>query len=529
MPVMRRLLARLRGEESGVVLVLALMAMSVLAITTAALLLNGAVNQQTSLGSTHARQAFAAAQEALAYDEGMVYNAGVTGVAPPTDVQSLPARPDGSTGTYYASPGTDNVWHLVATGTSGGVSRTVTADATPPSTTTFDEWSVWNYLYADSTSSCLSITGGVTVTVPILARGNVCVTSGGHIANPSTGSAIAVQVGGTLTDTGGSNVGTSSSKLDKVQIGGCTAWDSSGACTTKSATPCTLQPSTIVSVAAGTNPCDGAHSPLYANSVSGTLDVTPSMPCIGQSSTLDPTCTSTTATWSSLHSTYDAEKAATKTGCPTNLLDDSSWTLNNSLSASTLTGVMFKNNTAYDCKVTAADGTLIGEIKWSALGQYCGTGTLTVSGTLYFDGSLDLSCGWKITYSGQATLYFTGTVKQEGGTKLCGIANCTASWDPDVNGIIMIAGCWSNSTGTSLVSSKCVYITGGSSAQWGAYATTAYQIDGGSSNMGPVLANTMNIGGGSSTLIPFKQFPPGTPVVSQKVTAAGSPPENWSG
>ncbi|HVS85955.1 MAG TPA: hypothetical protein VHD91_10015 [Gaiellaceae bacterium] len=526
--MIRRLLSRLLREEEGVALVLALMAMSVLALTTGALLIDGAVNQRGSSNSLRAKEAFAVAQESLAYAEGMVYNAGVNGATLPVGTQTLPTQADGSTGTYYASTSDGRTWHLVGTGTSGGITRTVSANATPPSSTTTQESDVWNYLYSDSTSTCFAIGGGVTVTVPILTRGNLCVTNGGTVANPSSGTAIAVQVGGTLTDTGGSTIGSSSKKLSKVQIAGCTAWNSDGSCKTKSSTPCTLQPSTIVSVAAGTNPCDGSHSPLYANSVSGTLDVTPSMPCIGQSSTLDPACPSTTASWSGLTSVYNTEKAATKTGCPTNLLDDSSWTLNNSLSASTLTGAMFPNNSSYDCKVVSG-GKTIGEIKWSAVGQYCGTGTLTVSGTLYFDGSLSLGCGWNIRYSGQATLFFTGTVTQTGGTKLCGITNCTTSWDPDANGIIFIAGCWSNSTGSSLVSSKCVYVTSGATGQWGAYATTAYQIDGGSSNMGPVLANSMNVSGGASSLIPFHSFPPGTPLASETVTLPGTPPTDWSG
>lgn len=528
MRLIRHALARLRHEEDGVALVLALSMMSVLALTTTALLLNGVVNQHGSYTSLQAKQAFAAAQEALAYDEGMVYNGGVTGAVPPTTLQHLPPRPDGATGTYYASTSDGRTWHLVGIGTSGGLTRTVRADATPPSSTTVDGTSVWNYLYADDTSSCLSISGGVTVSVPILTRGNVCISGGGHVVNPTGGSAITLQVGGTLSDVGGSNVGTSSQKLSKVQIGGCTAWNSDGSCATSTTNSCTVQPSTIVTVAPGTSYCDGAQTPLWANEVGGSLDVTPEMPCIGQSSTLNPVCPSSTASWSTLNTVYDTERAATKTGCPSNLLDDSGWTLNNSLSASKLTGAMFPNNSSYDCKIVSG-GTTIGEIQWNDVGKWCSTGTLTVSGTLYFDGSLDLGCGRKIQYSGQATLYFTGTVTQEGGTQLCGIANCTTSWDPDVNGIILIAGCWTNSTGSTLASSQCVYVSGGSSAQWGAYATTAYQIDGGSSNMGPVLANTLTVGGGSSTLIPFHHFPPGTPLATQTVELPGTPPTNWSG
>lgn len=514
---MRRLVQRFVREEDGITLVIALATMMVLAITTTGVLLAGTVNQREAYVSGQAREAFAIAQEGLAYAEGAVYSGAL-----PVGTQALPTQPIGS-GTYSANCSTGTCY-LTGTGTVGGVTRTVTAQASPPSTNTVQQTGVWNYLYADSTSTCLSISGNVTVSVPILARGNICLSGGGHIINGT--SAITLAAGGTISDIGGSNIGASSSKLTSVQIGGCTAWNSSGACTTTTSTGCTVQPNSVFSVAPGTSYCNGAQSPLWANQVVTTLSVTPAMPCIGQSSTLDPQCPSSTATWSTLNTVYNTQKTATKSSCPSNLLDSDS-TLNNSLSASTLTAAMFNKTTGYDCKVTSG-ATTIGEIKW-APGSTCGSGTLNVSGTLYFDGSLDLKCGWKIQYTGQATLYFTGTVTQEGGTQLCGIANCTSAWDPDVNGIIFVAGCWTNSTGSTLASSACVDITGGSTAQWGAYATTNYELDGGSSNMGPVLANTDTLGGGASSLIPFHKFPPGTPLANQTVTLPGTPPTNWSG
>ncbi|HEY2776350.1 MAG TPA: hypothetical protein VGI77_00470, partial [Gaiellaceae bacterium] len=477
---MRRVLQRLAGEERGVALVLALIIMAALAGTTAALVLPGAVNQRSSLKSADARQAFALAETSLAYGEGAVYAA--AGVIPTTP-QTIVSQPGGGTGTWQAAEVNDGcncTWSITATGTVDGVDRTITAVATDASTTTVTDYSVWNYLYSDSTSVCTTVSGGVTVSVPILTRGNVCITGGGHF----TGSQL--KAGGTLTDTGGSNVGTVGTPVATVEIGGCTAWNTDGTCKTTTTTPCTLQPSSTVTVAVGTNPCDGKHAPLYATSIGGSLDVTPQMPCIGQPTSWDPQCTGTNAgSWSTLTTAYSAQKALTKTGCPANLFDNDT-TLNNS--DASISSAMF-GSTAYDCKV----GT--NEIKYTPSGGSCGTGTMVVSGTLYFDGSLSMGCGLKVVYSGQATMYFTGTVTQAGGTQLCGIASCTASWNPATAGIIFIAGCWTNSTGTTLASSKCVYITGGSSGQWGAYATTAYQIDGGSSNMGPVLANSLTIGG----------------------------------
>lgn len=507
---------RLAREESGIALVLALIVMLILAGTATALILPGSVNQRNSLKSADARSAFALAQTALAYGEGAVYTA--SGVAPPTTLQTLPTQAGGGTATWQVTQVSDPcncTWSITANATVDGIHRTITAIATDASTTTVTDYSVWNYLYSDSTSTCLTISGGVTVSVPILARGNVCLSGSGHFIGSQ------LKVGGTVSDIGGSNIGTSGTPVSTVQVGSCNSWNTDGTCKTHTATGCTVQPSSTYTVAAGTSYCDGKHAPLYATSIGTNLDVTPQMPCIGQSSTLDPTCTGThNGTWDTLTAAYNAQKALTKTGCPANLLDNDT-TLNNS--DTSITATMFPSNSSYDCKVGS------NEIKWTATGQYCGTGTLYVKGTLYFDGSASLSCGWKVQYTGQATLYFTGTFVQQGGTQLCGIAGCTASWNPSANGIIFIAGCWSNSTGSVLVTSNCVQVTGGSTAQWGAYATTQYSIAGGSSNMGPVLANTMSVGGGASSLIPFSVMPPGTPLNSTTHYVPASQPKSWSG
>jgi hypothetical protein len=189
---------------------------------------------------------------------------------------------------------------------------------------------------------------------------------------------------------------------------------------------------------------------------------------------------------------------------------------------------MFPHSTSYDCKVTSSGGTLIGEIKWTP-GAVCGAATLQVTGTLIFDGSVDLGCGWKVIYSGQAALYFTGTFTQSGGDWLCGIANCTTSWNSSQNAIVVVAGCWSNSTGTVLVTSACVHIGNGSTAQWATYATTDYTLDGGGTNMGPAMANTVTLSNGATQLIPLTTLPAGTPVGSTTVSVTGTAPANWSG
>ena len=66
MRVMRRLLHRVRRDERGIALVMALIIMLVLAGTTAAIVVPGQVNQRSALTSADERQAFALAESALA-------------------------------------------------------------------------------------------------------------------------------------------------------------------------------------------------------------------------------------------------------------------------------------------------------------------------------------------------------------------------------------------------------------------------------------------------------------------------------
>src|SRR5581483_7119735 len=118
----------------------------------------------------------------------------------------------------------------------------------------------WNYVYADSVTTCMTITGGVTVSVPILSRGNICLTSGGHFINPGSTSTATLIAGGTVTDTGGSNIGTSSSPVAAVEAAGCTSWNTDGSCAATTSTSCTVQQTTVVSVVPGTGVCNGLQT-----------------------------------------------------------------------------------------------------------------------------------------------------------------------------------------------------------------------------------------------------------------------------
>ncbi len=128
--MMRRILQRLVREETGVALIMALAIVTILSVTTAGILLAGTANQREAYVSAEEREAFAIAQEGLAYAEGMLYYDSANGITLPVGTLALPTQPVGS-GTYSASQ-TAGQTGLVGTGTVGGYTRTVKAQATPP-------------------------------------------------------------------------------------------------------------------------------------------------------------------------------------------------------------------------------------------------------------------------------------------------------------------------------------------------------------------------------------------------------------
>ena len=183
---------------------------------------------------------------------------------------------------------------------------------------------------------------------------------------------------------------------------------------------------------------------------------------------------------------------------------------------------MLPTPSSYDCKVGS------NELKWQQTSTASSNGTLTIDGTFYFDGSLSLGSGQEIVYNGLGSLYFTGGVSLAGGAELCGIANCTTYWNTSENAIILVAQCWANSTGSSLIAPAA------STSAAARRAGRRVRDDGLRDRRrrhehGPGASRrTSNVGGGSQTLIPFDQanMPLGTP---QTAHTPSDPPSNWSG
>jgi hypothetical protein len=356
-----------------------------------------------------------------------------------------------------------------------GVTRQVSADVTPAQTRTTAQYAIWNYLYENSDNpTCIS--GGAVISMPILSNGSMC------LSGSTTKVLNNLEVNGNLTTSGNAMIGSVSSPISRLEITGTCAVNAP-------AKP------------PGTTPCDGSHNSTFAITVGQTLDTTPTMPTVN------------------FAGAYTAQALSTQTGCNVggkNLFDNDT-TLNNSDSAN-ISSLLF-GNTDYDCLAGA------NEIKWNHT-----TKTLTANGTFYFDGTYTSPSIGAVVYNGLASFYFTGGfVLSSSGSSVCGISGCGTNWDTAHNVLFVVAECWQDATGSHLLTSGCVTLSGGTTDQIGIYLTTNYTLSGGSGNMAPVICDTWKISGGSDILVPIKDFPPGTPAPTTSVSYAGTPPTGWSG
>jgi hypothetical protein len=467
--MIRQLMRRVVREQDGQTLVMALAAMSILAILTTGVIVSSTANEGTAYISTQGRTAFAMAQEALAYGEGQVYGDSAAAAGVPTDTrQYLPTQPGGLTGSWIVTSSDDVTYQITATGsTPGGVSRSVSVYVTPSQTVTTNQYAIWNYFYENS-SNLNSISGSANINMPILARGDF------GMAGANSKVLNNLEVGGNLVTSGNAQIGTSGSPISKLEVVGTCAVNGP-------AKP------------AGTSPCDGSHNLTYAKSVGNTLDTMPTMPTVD------------------FAGTYAAQAAMSKSGCPANLFD-SDTTMNNNNSAN-ISSILF-GSTDYDCKVGPSY-----ELKWNHT-----TKTLLANGIFYFDGTLTFnSNGTNIVYSGMASFYFTGGVAWQTGT-ICGVSGCGLNWDTTKNVLFMVANC------ATTPSTGCVSISSANTVdQFGVYATTTYKLSGNAGNMGPCVVDQFFLAGGTDSFLPIKDFPPGTPAPTTSVSYAGTPPTGWSG
>jgi hypothetical protein len=178
--------------------------------------------------------------------------------------------------------------------------------------------------------------------------------------------------------------------------------------------------------------------------------------------------------------------------------------------------------TSYTCRVGPSESPS-GEISWNA-----STKVLTVSGTIYIDGSVRVNNGTLNQYNGQATLYLSGTFLLNG--KLCGGisgSECNFSaWNPNTEMLTVVA----EGTGGQVPVGTSISVTNNGQFQGGLFATGAINFSNNSKSDGPmvgteiIMANNMT----SDSFPTITTVPVGMPG-NPAVYAQPNPPQMFSG
>jgi Tfp pilus assembly protein PilX len=422
-------------------------------------------------------RSFSLAEAGLNYAYATLYNA-----PDPTMPGAVPVRSeqaDDATIMWWGTlDTTTNTWTLTGRGSvpspAGGIPiiRTIRGRASIQHTMVGTQNNaIWNYVYADSTTTCTTLSNSVNVNVPFYVRGNLCLQNTAQVSGVNT----VLHVGGTLTLNNSSHVASAGAPLAEVHVaGGCRFGNGAfhNPCGTADAVYSSTPPDAI-------NP-DFVKPPVdlpywYLNAKPG-----PKQAC------------------------------TTQTGTPP--VFDNDTTMNRSLpSAVDLTPAL-----AYDCQVTDAQGNLLGRIAWTPGSP----GTLTIAGTLFFDGDISFSNSVNAVYVGRATLYAAGTISINNSTKICGSANCDAAWDPTQNLLAFVAGSSTDAVGCSIQNSS-VY-------QGAIYAVNDYSESTGADIWGPIIARQVYLNNNTTNhYVPLGTLLGGQPQTSQDAISIVNQTGSW--
>jgi Tfp pilus assembly protein PilX len=474
--LIRRLGRRLARQE-GIALVMVIGVSLVLGITGTTAMIYSTENVRAASTSRADERSFSLAEAGLNYAYATLYNA--SDPLMPGAVPTRSEQVDNGTIMWWGTLDTQtNVWTLTGRGSvpspGGGtdVIRTVRGRASIQHTSVGTaNNAIWNYVYADSTSTCTTLANSVNVTVPFYVRGNLCLQNTAQISGVNT----VLHVGGTMTLNNSAHIATATAPLAEVHVGGgCKVGN--GALHS----PCVM--------------ADGVHSTMSPDAVNPDFVKPPvDLPY-----------------WYANAKPGPKQACTTQTGTPPAF--DNDGTMNRSLPSS----VDLAPALAYDCQVKDAGGNLVGRIAWTPGSP----GTLTIAGTLFFDGSISLTNSVSAVYVGRATIYAAGTITISNSTKLCGVSGCDSNWDPTQNLLAFVAGSSTDTVGFSILNSS-VY-------QGAVYAVNDYSESTGSDIWGPIVARQVYLANNTTNhYVPLGTLLGGLPQTSQEAISIVNQSGSW--
>ena len=469
----KRIAGRL-AAQAGFALPLALSTMLILGGTATTVLGYTSWNSGSAARSNADVKALALAEAGLNYAFSTLY-----GSSTPTMPSAVPSRTvslEGGTAAYYGTL-SGSAWTLVGIGTvrsptvgSAAVVRTVSGRATLGTAQHgSSNNAVWNYVYADATTGCTSLSNSVHVNVPLYVRGNLC------LSNTASVTGYQLQVGGYLSLVNSATIGTAGAPINDAHIGGnCSVNGIVGPCG-----PATRVYSTVP---ADHNPAGLTKPPLEL------------------------------ATW------YRDSQPGPMHACTSGSFPggfDNDAVLNNSRGVVDLAPAA-----AYDCQVRDVAGTLVGRIAWSP-----STRILMIAGTIFFDGDISFSQNTDVVYQGRATIYTSGTVSLSNQSKLCGVAGCGSDWNTSQNLLAFVAGGMDGPTATE---STSISIGNYSTFQGALFAATDYVESNNSTVWGPIIARQVYLSNSTSNhYVPIGTLMPGMPATYEDVITVANEPGSF--
>jgi Tfp pilus assembly protein PilX len=453
------------GDERGIALPFALGVTMVLSALAAGIFTYVTANQSSAKRATADQRAYGLAETGLSYALSRLQNA-----ADPYSTTNVPSTTVSLTGgtTTYSGSLSGTTWTLTSNGNvanpsgpgAANVVRTVSMQA-QITTTTQTDMRPWDYLFVDQPSGCITMGNSVSMDVSLYVRGNLCLTNNSQIDSP------AVHLLGNLYVSNSAQIGSSGNPIDEfAATGACHYSGSPVAC--------------------------GPASHVYA----GVMGTNP------------PTITKPTA---DLPYWYANAQLGPQSACSSGSFPggfDNDTTLNVSRGEIDLTPA-----SAYDCRKLDGSGNIVAQLKWAPGSP----GTLTIKGVIYFDAHLSWSNLNLIQYDGKAVIYGSGQVRIKNRADICGVPACDATWNPQVDLLVFVAG--------SLVSQSSTTTIGGDignhvNFQGALYIVNDFDMDNNTTVWGPVITRSTTIN--NSALIHAPPLPIqwmyGLPGATQTVT-----------
>jgi type II secretory pathway pseudopilin PulG len=401
--------SRLRQDERGIALVMALIVIMVLAIVLTTVI------SLTASGSRDASRTNAG-QKALAIAEAGLNNA-LAQIGPhyPSDTGGDGAWVSGPSGSFNggtvswtgAFSGSD--WTITGTGTvpnptgpgATSITRTVSALLHVSQVTT--QQKLWGIYSDDPNAQCTALAGNVSVNVPIFVRN--CLSAQGTFSGN-----FEAPDGHTYTpdakiwdpppykDSSGTTVFTGGSSAHTVSVEVVHGLSFQGGAAAGTAVAGTTD-HRLAGVDYGSPTC--CQMAVHALTESNSPTVAATLPTLNASTLYSGT------SWGAA--------ACTLTGGATNPFDTSAPRNNTG-------GNLFPGSGSYNCSLTDSTG------KAHSIAYDASTHAFSITNSWFIDSDVTFP-NTTINYTGQGTLYIDGTVTLNSQSKLCASSDCQ-SWDP---------------------------------------------------------------------------------------------------